>query len=162
MSARLKDQNYWQVDLIDSRLREVPLDQLRPNPNLRLPLELALKEASLSDKYLPCLSDRKLSEDLAEAGMVAYASSTVGVEAAAAGIPTVYLDLGKALDTDPMSGWDEFKWRADSAQSFRDALCEIDELPPERLQTGSQRAREFAHAYLTPVTEEGIRRFLVA
>ena len=133
---------------------------IRPNPNLRLPLELALKETSLSAKYLPCLSNGTLPEDLAEASIVAYASSTVGVEAAAAGTPTIYLDLGKALDTDPMSGWDEFKWTASTPQALCDAVDAIDGLTTEQFQAGSRQARSFALSYLTPVTDDGIRSFL--
>ena len=101
---------------------------IRPHPNLSLPLEQALEQASVSADYLHSISTGDLSSEVAETDVLVYASSTVALQAASAGIPTICLDLGRFLDTDPMWGWDEFKWRVEGPKGLLDALEEIDGL----------------------------------
>jgi surface carbohydrate biosynthesis protein (TIGR04326 family) len=133
---------------------------IRPHPRYPQSAEEAIRALAFAGASLPSLSTGALKEELERAGVVAYSSSTVGLEAASLGLPTIYLDLGKALDNDPMWCWDEFKWRADSPDTLADALEEIDGLSKEQFQALSQRAQTFAHAYLTPVSDKGVTRFL--
>ena len=135
---------------------------IRPHPNLTLPLEQALEQASISGNYRHSISTGALSQEISETDVLAYASSTVAIEAASAGVPTVCLDLGGFLDTDPMWGWEEFKWRAEGPESLLDALEEIDGLTQEEFETRSHKAREYASSYLVPVSEQRMSLFLEA
>ena len=103
-----------------------------------------------------------LGHELERSGAVVYASSTVGLEAASQGIPTICIDPGKALDMDPMGSWNEFKWTVSNTQNLTDTLGEIDGLSPKNFAEGSDRARQFPSEYLKPVTDEGVRKFLKA
>ena len=135
---------------------------IRPHPNLHLPLEQALEQASISADYLYSISTGNLAEEVAETDVLVYASSTVALQAASAGIPTICLDLGRVLDTDPMWGWDAFKWRVADQKGLIDALEEIDGLSQDKFDALSQTARDYACSYLSPVTEPGTRIFLEA
>ena len=135
---------------------------IRPHPNLHLPVEQALNQASVSANYHYSISTGDLTNEIAETDVLVYASSTVALQAASAGIPTICLDLGRFLDTDPMWGWDEFKWRVESPQGLLDALDEIDGLAPDKFEVLSQKARDYACSYLSPVTEKGTRLFMEA
>jgi hypothetical protein len=133
---------------------------IRPHPTNPVSIKGAIDAAALSGRLAPSMSRGDLRDALEEADVVIYASSTVAIEAASIGLPAICLDLGNALDTDPMWGWNEFKWRADSPDTLVDALEEIDGLSQEQFQALSQRAKTFAHAYLTPVSDKGVIRFL--
>ena len=135
---------------------------VRPHPAMTFPLEEALRVAPLprQDFFIP--STGSLQEALESADVVLYASSTVGVEAAAAGIPTIYMELGKSLSTDPMARWGEFKWSADSPQALVNAIHQIETIPQDRLETLRHKAREYAKAYLSPVTDGSLEQFLHA
>ena len=135
---------------------------IRTHPNMPLPPDQVLKAGNITgnNTYSQSLGD--LQEAISEADVVLYASSTVAFEAACAGKPTIWLDLGTYLDTDPMGGWNEFKWRAEGPEALRDALAEIDRLPREKLEALSLKAQNYGRAYLAPVDEEGIRSFLTA
>ena len=125
-------------------------------------MEQALNQASLSPDYLYSISTGDLTEEVAETDVLVYASSTVALQAASAGIPTICLDLGRFLDTDPMWGWDEFKWRVESPEGLLDALDEIDGLAPDKFEVLSRKAQGYACSYLSPVTEQRMRLFLEA
>jgi hypothetical protein len=133
---------------------------IRPHPTNPVSIQGALEAVALSGKLDHSVSRGDLREALEEVDVVIYASSTVAIEAASLGLPTICLDLGKALDTDPMWGWNEFKWRVDGPDSLVNALVEIDGLPEERFRALSQRAQVFAQSYLIPVSDNRVARFL--
>ena len=103
-----------------------------------------------------------LADDLAWADLVLYASSTVGLEAVAMGIPVVYLDLGNFLDTDPMLGWNEFKWSAKEPWELVGIIESINELPRTEFRARQDKARNYVSTYLTPVADGALRAFLEA
>jgi hypothetical protein len=63
---------------------------------------------------------------------------------------------------DPMSGWDGFKWRVVDLAGFSAALGQIRGLSSEKLEEGRRQAMVFGRSYLSPVTEVGLRQFLMA
>ena len=135
---------------------------IRPHPTNPVSRQKALEAMKLSGDNSYTMSSGSLSEEIDKANAVVYVSSTVGLEAAYAGVPTICVDQGRALDTDTTLGWDRFKWRAESPQSLADALHQIDDLSQDKFEALSKEAREYASSYLSPVTDEGIRCFLEA
>lgn len=133
---------------------------IRPHPRNPQSAEQALRASAFAGASLPSLSTGALNEELERAGVVVYSSSTVGLEAASLGIPTICLDPGKALDMDPMWGWDAFKWRVVDLAGFREALGQIRGMSSEALEEGRSQAMVFGRSYLTQVTQAGIQRFL--
>ena len=131
--------------------------RVRPHPTI--PLKAALQVAPLARPGFYSESTGTLSEDLDWAHVVLYASSTVGLEAVAMGIPAVYLDLGNFLHTDPMFGWEEFKWSAAEPEELRSAIRRIESIPDDRFRELQRAAQAYAASYLSPVTASSIRAF---
>jgi hypothetical protein len=132
--------------------------RIRPHPSISM--EPALAMASLSDTAFFDLSDGTLREDLQWANVVLYASSTVGLEAISLGIPAINLDLGTFLDEDPMLGWSEFKWTVTDPSELVNTINRIQTIPAHDFRQLQQKGQEYAAAYLEPVTDGGLRRFL--
>ena len=98
-------------------------------------------------------------DDLAWADVVLYASSTVGLEAVSSGIPAVYLNLGHFLDTDPMSGWSDFRWSVKEPSELVKTVRCIRSLPKDRFEELQQKGREYVASYLSPATNGKMRAF---
>jgi hypothetical protein len=133
---------------------------IRPHPAMPFTIEDAMRVAPLVRRDFFSLSKGPLEQALEEADVVMYASSTVGLEAVAAGIPAIYLELGKTMSTDPMSGWNEFKWSANNPDHLMDIIAQIEAIPPDKFEPLRLRAREYSTAYLSPTTNEGIKQFI--
>lgn len=125
--------------------------RVRPHPSLAF-----LKPAS---SPLYSISTGPLSDDLQWADVILYASSTVAMEAVFMGIPAVYLDLGNLLDTDPMFGWNEFKWSVKEPSELIETLRDIDSISRERFQELQDKGRRYVASYLLPVNEINMRPF---
>jgi surface carbohydrate biosynthesis protein (TIGR04326 family) len=131
--------------------------RIRPHPSV--PLESALEIASVEEPLFFTASPGTLEEDLEWADVVLYASSTVGMEAAARGIPVIHMDLGDFLDADPMSGWNELRWPVDEPCKLNKTIQEIQDIPTQEFKDRQTKARRYVATYLQPVTSEGIRAF---
>tara|TARA_B100000029_G_scaffold163429_1_gene159528 strand:- start:142 stop:501 length:360 start_codon:yes stop_codon:yes gene_type:complete len=105
------------------------------------------------------VSTGPLPDDLTWADAVLYASSTVSMEAIALGIPAIFLDLGAFLNTDPMYGWNEFKWEVSVPSQLADTIDEIESIPQDRFQNLQQRGLDYVYSYLKPVTPDNMRPF---
>ena len=125
--------------------------RLRPHPNLPMLEFPELPGVSVSTGPLP--------DDLTWADAVLYASSTVSMEAIALGIPAIFLDLGAFLNTDPMYGWNEFKWEVSVPSQLADTIDEIESIPQDRFQNLQQRGLDYVYSYLKPVTPDNMRPF---
>lgn len=141
----------------------VAMDQweitVRPHPTIRLSEAVKL----LPDGCLgfPCtISSGSLADDLAWADVVLYASSTVGIEAVGAGVPSVYMDLGDILNTDPMDGWNDFKWIVREPDDLKRVLDEIAMLPDEHHGLRQRAGYDYVNAYFYPVTDSNLQAFL--
>lgn len=132
--------------------------RIRPHPTIRL--EDALRVAPVVRQDFFTEDRASLAESLEQADVVLYASSTVGLEAVALGIPAVYLDLEDFLDTDPMIGWTEFKWRVQVPGDLPETLRTIDAIPDDRFRELQIRAQEYAARYLQPVNPRALQVFL--
>ena len=134
--------------------------RIRPHPTI--PLQSALEIAPLASRDFYSPSTGSLANDLQWADVVLYASSTVGMEAVSLGIPAIYLDLGSFLDTDPMFGWNEFKWSVREPSELIDTIKSIEAIPESQFKELQQKGRQYVAAYLSPVTESGLRTLLEA
>lgn len=134
--------------------------EVRVRPHPVIPIEPALKAISLPSGGVFTLSGGTLQEDLGWASVVVYASSTVGLEAISLGLPTINVDLGNFLDEDPMLGWSEFKWQVTEPSGLINAIKQIESLAEPEFLRLQQAGKEYAVAYLKPVTEDRLARFL--
>jgi hypothetical protein len=134
--------------------------RIRPHPTLRLADGVAA--AGLRDTRFFEVDEASLDESLSRADVVLYASSTVGLEAVAIGIPAVYLDLRDMLDTDPMPGWSELKWTVSRADQLMPTLGEIAALDDAELAARRARAARYAERYLARVDERALAAFVEA
>ena len=134
--------------------------RIRPHPTI--PLETALEIAPLPRRDFYSPSTGSLADALKWADLVLYASSTVGMEAVSLGIPTIYLDLGDFMDTDPMFGWDDFKWSVQEPPELIHTIHTIDAVPEARFQEQQRKGQEYVASYLSPVTAGRLRAFLEA
>ena len=134
--------------------------RIRPHPTI--PLESALEIAPLThgDFYSP--STGSLADALQWADLILYAASTVGIEAVSLGVPTIYLDLGDFLDTDPMFGWNEFKWSVREPPELINMIQSIDAIPEAQFQERQRQGQEYVASYLSPVMAGRLRVFLEA
>jgi hypothetical protein len=131
--------------------------RIRPHPNISIDSALKIYPMTRQDFY--SISSGSLTDDLNWADVVLYASSTVGLESVSLGIPAVYLDLSDILDTDPMFGWDEFKWSVKEPLELVDTLRGIASLPDARFRELQSKGKEYATAYLRPPTPSLLRTF---
>jgi surface carbohydrate biosynthesis protein (TIGR04326 family) len=150
------------LTLLEAAWAEQPPYRLRIRPHPTIPLEEGLRRAGLSrhDFFTP--DTLPLSESLATADVVLYASSTVGLEGLARGIPAVYLDLEDVLETDPMLGWNRFKWTVRDPADLANVLAEIVALPDGEYAARRSEGIEYATRYLEPVSDHALTRFLDA
>jgi hypothetical protein len=125
--------------------------KIRPHPSL--------ESLPLSPRDFYSLSNGFLADEFEWADVVLYASSTLGMEGILLGKPAIYLDLGFFLDTDPMFGWDEFKWSVKEPCEVVETLEMIAALEDTEFQRLQDRGRDYVRAYLRPVTEEALREF---
>lgn len=132
--------------------------RVRPHPTIPLEAAQEMLPSSGQDTYSP--STGPLPEDLQWADVVLYASSTVGLEATSLGIPTIYLNLGDILDTDPMFGWSEFKWAVKESDELIETLKLIEGLDEAKYRELQHKGRRYVEKYLTPATAEGLHSFL--
>lgn len=134
--------------------------RIRPHPTI--PLESGLSVAPLTQRDFFSPSAGSLADALEWAEVVLYASSTVGLEAISQGIPAIYLDLGDILDTDPMLGWNKFRWSVREPSELLDAIRNIDVIPQPQFQELQKEGQQYVAAYLSPVSEKGLAAFLDA
>ena len=125
--------------------------RLRPHPNLPMLEVPDLPGVSISTGPLP--------DELQWADAVLYASSTVSMEAIALGIPAIFLDLETFLSTDPMYGWNGFKWELSEPSQLAETIDEIQSIPQDRFQKLQQRGLDYVYSYLKPVTPANMRPF---
>jgi hypothetical protein len=131
--------------------------RIRPHPEIPLESAFALVPPKASQFFSE--STGSLTDDLAWADVVLYASSTVGLEAVSSGIPAVYLNLGHFLDTDPMSGWSDFRWSVKEPSELVKTVRCIRSLPKDRFEELQQKGREYVASYLSPATNGKMRAF---
>jgi hypothetical protein len=135
-----------------------PIIRIRPHPTLSLDrAQCLLARGKVSFAFET--SNGTVGEDFEWADAVMYASYTIGLEAVRSGIPALYLDLGDILNTDPMEGWETFKWVVRNPDDILHALTALGTMTDEEYQRRQQEGYLYAEAYLRPVTEDCLRVF---
>jgi len=122
-------------------------------------LERVIEAASLGNREFFKASPGSLADDIEWADVVLYATSTVGLEAVSLGTPAVQIDLGEFLDTDPMFGWDEFKWSVNEPSQLVETIRGIENLTDSEYLDRQRKGQEYTAAYLRPVTPDSLRLF---
>lgn len=133
--------------------------ELRIRPHPAFSLDQVVASAPMKNRDFFHHSPGSLADDMEWADMVLYATSTVGLEAVSLGIPAVRLDLGEFLDTDPMFGWDEFKWSVRDPSQLIETVRKIGALSEEDYSERQRRGIEYSLSYLRPVTENDLQVF---
>lgn len=136
--------------------------ELRIRPHPSIPIAPAIDAVPIGSIKDFSVSDEALSEDLEWADTVLYSSSTVGMEGVAMGIPAIYIDLGEHLDTDPMFGWNSFKWSVTQPSELVNTIEQVKRIPDDEFRALQLEGQEYVASYLSPVTEDGLRVFLEA
>jgi hypothetical protein len=134
--------------------------RIRPHPTI--PLDTALRAADLGRRDFFTPDRGPLDASLGAADVVLYASSTVGLEAIARGIPAIYVDLDNVFDTDPALGWTGFRWSMRRPEDLATALASIDALDDRAYAARQRDGMAWAARYFEPVSDAGIARFMTA
>ena len=150
------------LTFLEAALAGVTSYNVRVRPHPTIPLDSALELAPLKSRDFYTVSTGPLADAFQWADLVIYASSTVGLEAVAQGIPAIYLDLRGFLDTDPMAGWEGFKWSVQDPAELIDTIGRIEALPDDQFQEKQRMGQQYVASYLSPVTESGMRVLLEA
>ncbi|MGH8616780.1 MAG: hypothetical protein ACREUW_03750 [Burkholderiales bacterium] len=106
------------------------------------------------------LSGTPLADNLDWCDVVAYVSSTVGLEGLSAGRAVLHLDIGDPIDPDPLIGEPPFRWQAAQASGLASALADMAALSRETWARQAAAAREYARNYLRPPTPDCVAAFL--
>jgi surface carbohydrate biosynthesis protein (TIGR04326 family) len=132
--------------------------RIRPHPSL-IPLDPALAITPIKSREFFTESTGSFQDALEWADLVLYSSSTVCLEAVSLGIPTMYIDLGFHVPTDPMFSCDEFKWNVEDPSELIETIHRIEDLPDDTYAELQEKGKCYAESYLRPVTEEGLSIF---
>ena len=147
------------VVFVEEAFRSSDEYEVRIRPHPAFCLDSVIKAAPLGNRTFFNASPGSLTEDMEWADVVLYATSTVGLEAVSLGIPVVQIDLGEFLDTDPMFGWDEFKWSVNEPSQLIETVREIENLTDKDYLERQRKGQEYADAYLKPITPDSLRLF---
>jgi len=131
--------------------------RVRPHPGIPFDEAFRINPHLRRDYFTP--SSDLLEDDLAWADVVLYASSTVGIEAMAWGLPVVYLDVGQLLDTNPLSNGEQITWKAATPQELLDALDGIAALDGTAVAEWQRQAAACTQRYFGPVSDERLQAF---
>jgi hypothetical protein len=133
--------------------------QVRIRPHPAFSLDRVIEAAPLTRGDFFTASSGSLAEDFEWADVVLYATSTVGLEAVSLGVPAIQLDLGEFLNTDPMFGWDRFKWSVHDPSQLIETIRMIESLPDDEYLKRQRDGMEYVDSYLKPVTPDALRLF---
>ena len=147
------------VVFVEQAIGSVDGFEVRIRPHPAFSLERVIDAAPLNNREFFRASPGSLADDMEWADVVLYATSTVGLEAVSLGLPAVRMDLGDFLDTDPMFGWDEFKWSVDNPSELVETIRRIESLPDSEYLDRQKKGQEYTAAYLRPVTLDSLRLF---
>lgn len=132
--------------------------RIRPHPAFKLKHALLRTPITQIPNYHE--SKDTLENDLKWADAVIYASSTVGLEAIAHGIPSVHIDLGDVLDIDPMLCSNTFQWSVAESSELKPTLNTIEAMTNTEYTARQTRGQTYSNQYLSPITDESMNLFL--
>ena len=131
---------------------------IRPHPSIKFSQALTI--------YWPRhisyeLDDRLLTESMKTCDIALYASSTVSLEAIAAGVPVIHIKLNDTLNSDPLFGITYLKWTCGEPEALIDLIDEISKIDRIRLSAMRRQAHEYSMLYSIPATKDKIREVFV-
>jgi hypothetical protein len=145
--------------------RKIPQYELviRTHPEL-LFTDIPLRtKIDLNEEKNISLSDADtLREDLDSADICIYWGSTTAIEALSLGIPLIHFDMGTPLSYDPLLKCKALKWTISEYDSLSDTINDIYMMDESRFLDEAERAKKFVSQYFTPVTPQGIDKFLLS
>lgn len=97
-------------------------------------------------------SEPDLVRELLEHDVVVYGGSTAAMEAVAAGVPAVHLDVGDSVDVDPLFAEPALTARVGDPAQLLDACRRLAALPDAEYQQQAARARAYVGDYFAPPT----------
>ena len=150
------------VVFVEQAFRAVDGFEVRIRPHPAFSLEQVIEDAPLGNREFFNASLGSLADDIEWADVVLYATSTVALEAVSLGTPAVQINLGEFLDTDPMFGWDEFKWSVSEPSQLVETIRRIEKLTDSEYLDRQRKGQEYTAAYLRPVTLDSLRLFCEA
>ena len=131
---------------------------IRCHPNFPLSLLGSHDQAWLKDNVTD-YSGTPLSDNLGTTDILVYLSSTVALEALAAGIPVIRLNL-ELLNADPLLKTPEYYWECADAESFGSAVTEICDIEQAVRESAIESSRRLIMTYLKPFQEKVVSEFL--
>ncbi len=104
--------------------------------------------------------DAALNAELSWADLVIYSSpTTVAWQAVSSGIPVIYIDVNKFLDSDTLFNLSSLKWRVDEPVGLIPAIRTIDAIKEEDFIRLQKEAMGYAKEYFRRVLAEGLKVF---
>ena len=137
--------------------------EIRVRPHPEFPLASALRLMSLPADFVYQASSGPLTDDFAWADVVLYASSTASMEAVVRGIPVIHVDVGHALNADPLFGRTSgLRWAVRCPADMSGCLNEIESLSQADYEQRLRIDRTYVDAYLVPADEQCIHTLVKA
>ena len=135
--------------------------RIRPHPEFNL--ESADRLIQETTRMWYHVSSGSLAADLAWTDVVLYASSTVGMEAVAMGIPAIYLDLGQVMNADPLANRpDGLSWKVGSQSELLTRLQRIEVMSEDEFVQRHRSDCGYVGQYLVPPTTQRIQALMEA
>ena len=131
---------------------------VRPHPAFPIALLAEEDRSWLATNAVDC-SGTPLRHNLAWCDVVAYASSTVAIEALAAGRPVINLVLSDYLDPDPVLDSLAFHWKANDERALAKCVHEVAALSTQRYEASQAEALQYVQRYLHEPTERALDAF---
>jgi len=132
---------------------------IRPHPAIEF--ESALKIYTPENFTYIIETGKSIKESIAEAGVVLYASSTLGIEALAAGVPVIYADFGAFLNSDPLNWFRAYKWSCSDPNNLEITISLALSGDDRHSERERADARQYAADYFYPVNEENLKPFIL-
>lgn len=132
---------------------------VRPHPEFPLSMLPAASRAWIA-AHATDLSGTSLAENIDWCTVVAYCSSTVGLEGMLRGKPAINIDLGEIVVPDPALETPPLWRRVASPEEFHAAIKDLDAIPRSRLEEDRRLTVELMQAYFRPATPERLEAFM--
>ena len=127
-------------------------------PPGRIPL--SLREEIAQTPNIRFSTGVPIDKDFAESSVILYRGSSSVLYAIFHGLKPVYLHDDRYREVDPLFELDSWRERARSPEELEQILRRYSEENPERSLNFWRKAREYVEAYMVPVSQASIDRFL--
>lgn len=105
-------------------------------------------------------NSHSLKEQLMSNDVFLYSGSSACVDALACGVPSVYIRLPNFFDTDPLHGFNEFKWSCENPKHFDEIIRSLTQLSDDEYYSRQDKGIRYLEEMVMPVTESRLGSFL--